>query len=288
MKTQVALILLTLTFGYSPIFPKEQDFMSDAAAVRLSFSGSPERTVEGTSTEIGLRQWTLITPLFYKKGDAWSFAAGLRYEGTDLEFSDATLLNESWLQSIDLPLLLMKEQSESLNWMLLFNPTMAGDYDSIDGDTFNYLTIIGARYRTSETFQWFFGAVHTTGYDDNLFLPAIGFHWEASKNADLLFAGPYLRYKYSITDSLDFILGGRFSGSKWNTSSNYGERDFRLKAYRTSATLQWSIHEKHAVLASFGWEFAREVEIKASDDTLILERDLDHAPYYEIAYRFRF
>ena len=262
--------------------------MSDAAAVRLSFSGSPKTTLKGTSTELGLSQWTLITPLFYKKGDAWSFAAGLRYEGTDLEFSDATLLNESWLQSIDLPLLLMKEQSESLNWMLLFNPTMAGDYDSIDGDTFNYLTIIGARYRTSETFQWFFGAVHTTGYDDNLFLPAIGFHWEASKNADLLFAGPYLRYKYSITDSLDFILGGRFSGSKWNTSSNYGERDFRLKAYRTSATLQWNFREKHAVLASYGWELAREVEIKASDGALMLEQDLENAPYFELGYRFRF
>ncbi|MDE0807653.1 MAG: DUF6268 family outer membrane beta-barrel protein, partial [Longimicrobiales bacterium] len=226
--------------------------MSDAAAVRFSFSGSPKKTIKGTSTEIGLRQWTLITPLYYHKGEAWSFAAGLRYEGTEMEFSDTSLLDESWLQSIDFPLLLMKEQSERLNLMLLFNPTMAGDYDSIDGDTFNYLTILGARYQTSDTFQWFFGVVHTTGYDDNLFLPAIGFHWEVSENSDLLFAGPYLRYKYSITDSLDLILGGRFSGSKWNTRASYGERDFRLQAYRTSATLQWNLGKKHAVLASAG------------------------------------
>lgn len=262
--------------------------MSDAAAVRLSFSGSPRKTLKGTSTELGLQQWTLITPLFYKKADAWSFAAGLRYEATDLEFSDAALLDENWLQSIDLPLLFMKEQSEKLNWMLLFNPTMAGDYDSIDSNTFNYLTILGARYRTSETFQWFFGAVHTTGYDDNLFLPAVGFHWEASERSDFLFAGPYLRYKYSITDSLDFILGGRFSGSKWNTRANYGERNLRLKAYRTSATLQWNLHEKHAVLASIGWEFAREVEIQSSNGALVTEKDLDHAPYLELGYRFRF
>jgi hypothetical protein len=288
MKKKFPTILLSLAWLVSPICLQAQDFMSDAAAVRLSFSGSPKRTIQGTSKEIGLQQTTLITPLFYKKGKVWSFAAGLRYEGTDLEFSDTSLLDENWLHSIDLPLVLMKEQSEKLNLMLLFNPTMAGDYDSIDGDSFNYLTILGARYRTSDTFQWFFGAVHTTGYDDNLFLPAIGFHWEVSEYSDLLFAGPYLRYKYSITDSLDLILGGRFSGSKWNTRAGYGERDFRLKAYRTSATLQWNLHEKHAVLVSFGWELAREVEIKASDGTLMLEQDLENAPYFELGYRFRF
>ena len=288
MKMQFPLILLALVLAHNPICSKEQDFMSDAAAVRFSFSGSPKKTIKGTSTEIGLRQWTLITPLYYNKGEAWSFAAGLRYEGTEMEFSDASLLDESWLQSIDFPLVLMKEQSEKLNLMFLFNPTMAGDYDSIDGDSFNYLTILGARYRTSDTFQWFFGAVHTTGYDDNLILPAIGFHWEVSENSDLLFAGPYLRYKYSITDSLDLILGGRFSGSKWNTRAGYGERDFRLKAYRTSTTLQWNFHEKHAVLVSFGWELAREVEIKASDGALMLEQDLENAPYFELGYRFRF
>lgn len=288
MKKKLPLILLSLALAHSPIWSKEQDFMSDAAAVRLSSSGSPKRALEGTSKELGLSQWTLITPLFYKKRDDWSFAAGLRYESTDIAFSDTSLLDENWLQSIDFPFLLMKEQSEKLNWMLLFNPTMAGDYDSIDSSTFNYMTILGARYRTTETFQWFFGAVHTTGYEDNLFLPAIGFHWEASEKSDFLFAGPYLRYKHSITDSLDFIIGGRFSGSKWNTTAKYGERDFRLKAYRTSATLQWNINERHAVLASFGWEFAREVEIKTSDGTLILEKDLDHAPYSELGYRFRF
>ena len=288
MKKKFPIILLSLTWLVSPICLQAQDFMSDAAAVRLSFSGSPKRTIQGTSKEIGLQQSTLITPLFYKKGEVWSFAAGLRYEGTDLELSDTSLLDENWLHSIDLPLLLMKEQSEKLNWMLLFNPTMAGDYDSIGGDTFSYLTILGARYRISDTFQWFFGAIHTTGYDDNLFIPAIGFYWAPSERSDLLFAGPYLRYKYSITDSLDFILGGRFSGSKWNTGAEYGERDFRLKAYRTSATFQWDIHEKHALLASFGLELAREVEIKATNGPLILEQDLDQAPYFEIGYRFRF
>ena len=288
MKSQTSTLLFALGFFSSFLCAETQDFMSDAAAVRLSVSGSPNRALKGTSTEVCFRQWTLITPLFYNKVESWSFAAGLRYEGTEMDYSDALELDEDWLQSIDLPLLLMKEQSENLNWMLLFNPTLAGDYYNIDGDSFNYLTILGARYRTSETFQWFFGALYTTGYDDNLFLPAIGFHWEISDRSDLLFAGPYLRYKYSLSDSLALILGGRFSGSKWHTRADYGERDFRLNAYRTSATFQWEITEKHALLASLGWEFARKVEIKEASGTVLLDRDLGHAPYFELGYRFHF
>jgi len=288
MKSPTSTLLFALGFFSSFLCAETQDFMSDAAAVRLSVSGSPNRALKGTTTEVGFRQWTLITPLFYNKVESWSFAAGLRYEGTEMDYSDALELDEDWLQSIDLPLLLMKEQSENLNWMLLFNPTLAGDYDNIDGDSFNYLTILGARYRTSETFQWFFGALYTTGYDDNLFLPAIGFHWEISDRSDLLFAGPYLRYKYSLSNSLALILGGRFSGSKWHTRADYGERDFRLNAYRTSATFQWEATEKHALLASLGWEFARKVEIKEASGTVVLDRDLGHAPYFELGYRFHF
>ena len=288
MKSQTSTLLFALGFFSSFLCAETQDFMSDAAAVRVSVSGSPNRALKGTTTEVGFRQWTLITPLFYNKVESWSFAAGLRYEGTEMDYSDALELDEDWLQSIDLPLLLMKEQSENLDWMLLFNPTLSSDFDKVEGDSFNYLTLLGARYRTSETFQWFFGALYTTGYDDNLFLPGIGFHWEASENSDLLFAGPYLRYKYSITDSLDLILGGRLSGSKWNTRASYGERDFRLQAYRTSATLQWNLRKKHSVLASAGWEFARKVEIKEASGTVVLDRDLGHAPYFELGYRFHF
>ena len=107
MLKKLPLILLTFVLVQSLIWSKEQDFMSDAAAVRLSFSGSPKQTLEGTSAELGLEQWTIITPLFYKKSGSWSFAGGLRYEATNMECSDTSLLDEDWLQSVDFPLLLI-------------------------------------------------------------------------------------------------------------------------------------------------------------------------------------
>jgi hypothetical protein len=165
----ISLCSVFLTFS----FASGQDFISDAAAIRLSYSNTPDRKIEGTTTEVGLSQWAIMSPIFFHKGESWSFGAGFRYESTNLDFSDASVFDEDHLHSIDLPLFFSKTQSDTLDWMFLFNPTLAGDYEQVDGDSLNYLAIGGARWKRSETFEWFFGAVYTTGFGDDLFLPAI-------------------------------------------------------------------------------------------------------------------
>ena len=278
---------LTALFLSTP-FVVAQDFISDVASVRFSYSNTPDRNVKGLSTEVGISQWAIMSPIFYHKEETLSIGIGLRYEATNLDFSDALLLDERNLNSIDLPFFFSKKHSDKLDWMVLFNPTVAGDYQQVDGDSFNYLTLLGARYQKNETFEWFFGALYTTGFNDDLFIPAVGFHWKPSEKSDFFFAGPILRYRYSFTDSLDVIVGGNLSGNRWRTQAGYGERDFRLRSYRLSLGLQWNFDEKHALFASTGTEFGREVEIKNAAGTVLLDKDLSSAPNFEIGYRFRY
>lgn len=283
--------LYTIPLAFLSLFPSlsnGQDFMSDAAAVRASYSYTPDEKLDGLATEVGISQWSIMTPIFYKKGENWSFGAGFRYELSDLEFTDATMIDEDRLHSIDLPLFLSKSQSETLDWMLLFNTTLAGDFEQVDSDALNYFSLAGARWKRSETFEWFFGAVYTTGFDDDLFLPAIGFKWEPDESSDLFFAGPFIRYRYSLNDTFDLILGGNLSGNRWNTEASYGERDLRLRSYRLSLTAQWNLAEKQAIFASIGTEIARKAEIKNASGSTLLEKDVDAAPNFEIGYRFRF
>ena len=136
-------------------FATGQDFISDTAAVRFSYSNTPDRKIEGTTTEVGLSQWALMSPIFYHKAESWAFGAGFRYESANLDFSDAAVFDEDNLHSIDLPLFFSKTQSDTLDWILLFNPTVAGDFEHVTGDSFNYLALAGARWKRSETFEWF-------------------------------------------------------------------------------------------------------------------------------------
>jgi len=287
-------IALFFVFVLSHLFLIGQDFISDSASVKISYGSSPDRKVEGTNIEIGGSQWELMTPLYYHDGGDWSFGAGLRYQSTDIDISDSAFLKEDHLQSLELALFLSKDYSDSLKGIALFVPGMAGDFDATGSDAMNYMALAGVRWQQSETFQWIFGAFYSTGFDDDVFLPAIGFMWEPSERADLVFAGPILRYRYSLSESFDWILGGQFSGNRWLTEADYNDgagvvqKEFSMQAYRIYSTIQWNPSEKHGVFATLGAELGREVELKNASGTTLAERDLKSAPSFEIGYRFRF
>ena len=265
-----------------------QDFKKEMKAVRTTYSITPDRNIEGTNVDLGINQWGIMSPIFYQKSDDWAFGAGFRYEFTDVDFSNSALLNESTLHSIDLPLFASYDQSESLQWILLFNPTLSGDLDHISGDGMNYMTMAGVRYEKSENFQWIFGTFYSTGFNDNTFIPGIGFSWKPSENSDFLFAGPLLRYRYSFTDSIDFILDGKYSSNDWNTYNAGTERDLSLKTYQLTASIQWNFNENNAAYGGVGIEVAREIEIKNDIGTVLHKKDIKSAPLFEVGYRYSF
>lgn len=287
------LFFLLLTLSLSCYHLNGQGAMSEMAAIRASYSVVSDKKIDGLTTEIGLDQWEVQAPFFYKKIDSWMLAAGLRYQTTGLDFSDSSLLDEDRLHSIDLAFFIGKKQSETLDWIFLFNPSLAGDLEDIDSDAMNYMTIAGAKWKASETFEWIFGAVYTTGLGDDLFVPAIGFTWNPTDKSSLLFAGPIIRYKYSISDSLSLVLGGQFSGNRWNTQSTKytglkQERNLRIRSYRISASLQWNFIDNHSVFATGGVDFARKSEIELLDETKLLDRDIKTAPSFEVGYMYQF
>lgn len=274
--------LCSLAFG--------QGAMSELASVRISYETLSDRTIDGTNTEIGLDQWEVRAPFFYKESGDWKIAAGIRYQSTDFEVSDATLLNEDRLHSLDLAIFLSKRSSDHLDWLFLFNPNLAGDFENIGGDAMNYLTLAGVKWKKSESFQWIFGAVYTTGIGDDLFVPAIGFIWEPSEVSSFTFAGPIIRYSYEFSELLSLNLGGQFTGNRWNTEATYGgnleQRDFRFRAYRLFANLQWNLNEHHSVFAGLGYDFAGELEIEST--ALNSDRDIEDGGVFEIGYKYGF
>jgi len=288
MKIRTCLTFLLLIMSYMVV--KAQEGMSDLAAVRLAYESSSDREIKGTTDEIGYDQWEIRTPVFFKEAGDWKFAAGVRYQSTNLDFTDSTVLDEDRLHSLDLAFFLSKKSSDTLDWLFLFNPTLAGDYENTDNDAFNYLTIAGAKWKQSENLQWIFGAVYTTGIGDDLFVPAIGLIWEPSDRSSFVFAGPIIRYSYQHSDSLALKLGGQFVGNRWNTEAIYGgsleERNVRYRSYRVSANLQWNLGDHHSIFAGGGYDFAGEFEIESP--TLNTDRDVESGGVFEIGYQYQF
>ena len=288
MKIRICFTFLSLILSYMVV--KAQEGMSDLAAVRLAYESNSDREIKGTTDEIGYDQWEIRSPVFFKEAGDWNFAAGVRYQSTNLDFTDSTVVDEDRLHSLDLAFFLSRKSSNTLDWLFLFNPTLAGDYENTDKEAFNYLTIAGAKWKQSENLQWIFGAVYTTGIGDDLFVPAIGLIWEPSDRSSFVFAGPIIRYSYQLSDSLALKLGGQFVGNRWNTEAIYGgsleERNLRFRSYRVSANLQWSLDDHHSIFAGGGYDFAGEFEIEST--TLNTDLDVENGGVFEIGYQYQF
>ena len=281
---------LFLIHIFSSLQVKAQEGMSDLAAVRLAYESGSDRKIKGLNTEIGYDQWEIRTPVFFKESGDWKFAAGIRYQSSDIDVSDSSFLNENRLHSMDFAFFLSKKRDENFDWVFLFNPAIAGDYENTGTDAFNYLTIAGAKWKQTENLQWIFGAVYTTGIGDDLFVPAVGLIWELSDHSNLIFAGPIIRYKYKISDSLELNLGGQFVGNRWNTEAVYGgnleERNFRYRSYRINGSLQWNFDLNHSVFVGGGFDFAGEVEIESA--SVNSDRDVENGAFFEAGYQYKF
>lgn len=281
---------LFLIYVFTSLQVKAQEGISDLAAVRFAYESGTDRTIKGLNTEIGYDQWEMRTPVFFKESGDWKFAAGIRYQSSDIDVSDPAFLNESRLHSMDLAFFLSKKRDENFDWVFLFNPAIAGDYENTGSDAFNYLTITGAKWKQTENLQWIFGAVYTTGIGDDLFVPAVGLIWEPSDHSNLIFAGPIIRYKHKISDSLELNLGGQFVGNRWNTEAVYGgnleERNFRYRSYRINGSLQLNFDENHSVFVGGGFDLAGKVEIDSA--SLNLDRDVENGAFFEAGYQYKF
>jgi hypothetical protein len=286
------LCLLLVGSSIFSFFSHAQDGMSELAALRFAYENSADRKIKGLNAEIGYDQWEVRAPFYYTQLRDWTLAAGFRYQSTQLDISDPSIypLAEDQLHSLDLALFVSKKYSESVDWLFLFNPSLAGDYENTGSDAFNYLTIAGVKWEQSNQLQWIFGAVYTTGIGDDMFVPAVGFIWEPSRQSSLVFAGPIIRYNHKLSGKWELNLGGQFVGNRWHTEGIYGgvveKRDFRFRSYRVFANLQYNIGRNHALFAGGGFDFAGELELETP--TTRDERDVENGGNFELGYQFKF
>ena len=188
----------------------------------------------------------------------------IRYQSTDFEVSDATLLNEDRLHSLGW-LFFEQKVIGSFRLALPVQPNWR-EFRKHGRDAMNYLTLAGVKWKkvkaSSGSSEPFIPLVSETIF---LSLQLVSFgslRVQVLPSPDRLFTTP------RFSELLSLNLGGQFTGNRWNTEANYGgnleQRDFRFRAYRLFANLQWSLNEHHSVFAGTGYDFAGEMEIESN------------------------
>ncbi len=106
------------------------------------------------------------------------FLYGLAYSRTELDADVGMTLPET-LQELSLSLGLRRELSANWGLSAFLRPGLYGDFEEIDGDSFNVPVLLLTSYRESAERTWFFG-INANAFSDNPVLPAFGVRWQIS------------------------------------------------------------------------------------------------------------
>lgn len=152
----------------------------ESVSVSASFSSS-EEVDDGVfqGGDVGISRYDLSV------GGARSWAAakgqflyGLAYSRTELDADVGMTLPET-LQELSLSLGLRRELSANWGLSAFLRPGLYGDFEEIDGDSFNVPVLLLTSYRESAERTWFFG-INANAFSDNPVLPAFGVRWQIS------------------------------------------------------------------------------------------------------------
>jgi hypothetical protein len=149
----------------------------ESAAAIFSFS-SKEEIDDGRfqGGEVGVNRLDLS----FAGSFAWQAAGGqglygLAFSRTEID-ADAGMTLPDTLQEVSLSLGFRRELSANWGLAAYLRPGFYGDFEDLDGDSFNAPLLLLTSYRESAERMWFFG-LNANAFSDNPVLPALGVRW---------------------------------------------------------------------------------------------------------------
>lgn len=148
------------------------------------------------------------------------FLYGLAYSRTEID-ADPGLTLPDTLQELSLSLGLRRELSASWGLAVFLRPGFYGDFESLNGDSFNVPMLLLTSYRESATRLWFFG-VNANPFSDNPVLPAIGVRWQFSPGWTLDVGYPRSSLLWEAQAGLKVGLAISAQGGNYRITENLG------------------------------------------------------------------
>ena len=190
---------LSFEYGYSGHEDLDRAGPAGSVAVhRSAFSAEGRRLLSSTDT----------------------FAYGLQLELHKLD-ADETTFVPGQLAEATLRLGFSRKLSPAWTASLALRPGLYGDFEDIDGKTFNVPLLLGASYAKSRDLIWLFGA-RANAYSEHPVLPIVGVRWQFAPDWSVGLAFPRSGVQWRVSPDLTLDAGAAFQGGTYRISQNIG------------------------------------------------------------------
>lgn len=192
---------------------------SFSAAYTSSASGGLTRGDQAAG-DVALTRFTFSTAGRLPLGAGLRGTAGLAYERTTLDAAAGTALPGS-VQEVSLALGLQGSWTPAWAWGAFLRPGFYGDFQQLDGDSFNAPLFLAAFYTPRPGLTWVFG-LSANAFNDQPVLPAAGVRWQLAPAWELEVGFPRTGVTYRVDPGLAWQAGLSVVGGNYRITDSLG------------------------------------------------------------------
>ncbi len=285
---RTSLVLLGCTSSLSAaelIDPAAFGFGRPGYMVDTTWVGSQdfEGNLTGSFDTFELR--TIIPVWSTKVGEGGRLSMSLGYNWTQLEFAAGARYD---LYTLEAQIGYFWNSPTSDWWGLGFvTPGLASDFNGLSGDDFQISALGLIGYEFTETFTLAGGVFANYANQDGMVLPALGFIWQPGAWT-VQVTPPFMVVGYTLTDDVTVSLSLYPSGGSWDLDDPNQQNTLKVSGWQSAASVIWKATDKLTVSVRAGMNFGGELEFRDNAERVIVDENLDPAPFGALNVRWEF
>ncbi len=270
----------------------------DPAALGFGFAGfTVDTTVQGEldyddrrGGGLKLFEVRAIAPFAKFDHGHWTFGAQLNYAWTQADFGGLRELGTADLHSLRTTLFAAYRRADSPWWLLGFvSPGLATDFNDVSGDAFNGNALGLLGYRWSPRLDVAIGVFANYALNEVTAFGSIGVIWRPNDQWIVQATPPIVAIGFKPASDWTISAVTYPGGGKWEVGGREENvRQVDLSLWRAAISVEKKFGPHWRVSARGGIAFGGELELRDSQERVLVDRDLDPSPFGAVAVKWAF
>jgi len=214
------LLAVTGTLAAQPASTTFRTSLLESVSVGYSYSSREDLSYGGRIGDVAVQRFDFSLSGRRPWSDTVSLAYGFAYADNQLDHSPGVPLPEN-LRELSLNLGLTQKLSPTWSWSAFVRPGLYGDFEEIDGDSFNAPLLAFAQYVPRRELAWIFG-LSVNPFSDHPVMPVAGVRWQFAPEWTFNLGFPQAGFSYRANPKLTLRAGVSFQGGSFRVTRNLG------------------------------------------------------------------
>jgi hypothetical protein len=214
------LLSLTGTLAAQPASTTFRTSLLESVSVGYSYSSREDLSHDGGVGDVAVQRFDFSFSGRRPWSDSVNLVYGFAYAGNELDHSPGSPLPEN-LRELSLNLGVTQKLSAKWSWSAFLRPGFYGDFEDIDGDSFNAPLLALAQYAPRRELAWMFG-LSVNPFSDHPVMPVAGVRWQFAPAWTFNLGFPQAGFVYVANPKLKLRAGVSFQGGSFRVTRNLG------------------------------------------------------------------